>query len=108
MLGPAWGQGEERRGCLGWAQGCAPPLSCDPGRKDGQSLAFSLPGGSRGWGAALGTCQRSCLPTASRGRQRGASVCLGAGDGAEPARLPQSAEEGGVGVDLGSLCRPRP
>lgn len=43
------------------------------------------------------------------GGAREAQVCVvGAGDGAEPARLPQSAEEGGVGVDLGSLCRPRP
>lgn len=25
--------GERRRGCLGWVQGCAPPLDCDPGRK---------------------------------------------------------------------------
>lgn len=43
------------------------------------------------------------------GGAREAQVCVGdAGDEAEPGRLPQSPEEGGVGVDLGSLCRPRP
>lgn len=38
--GGLW-QGRDRGGAWAGCRGCAPPLSCDPGRKDGQSLAFS-------------------------------------------------------------------
>lgn len=70
-------------------------MSCDPSRKDVQSLAFSVPVRSRGWDPALGPDQRSCLSTATRGRQKQKSVrcaLVVVGGGAEWARLPQSPE----------------